>query len=241
MNDLTLFPGETGTSRNVAHRGPAFGPWHRQSLIELERRLQSIDTASPPLTIPYWRWDAELTTWQNARIWTLIGGNGDSTQGWRVTTGPFADWTSVIWNGATGTFSSRAGILRQFSSSAISWLAPTQANYDVSPWSESSDGSRSFRQGLEGWGHNSVHERIGGDMGAGTAPNDPVFWLHHANTDRLWARWQQANGITNYQPTSGGPPGHNLNDVLRHLESTTTTPASVLDWTSMGYTYDALG
>ena len=24
---------------------------------------------------------------------------------------------------------------------------------------------------------------------AGVSPADPVFWLHHANIDRLWVRW----------------------------------------------------
>jgi tyrosinase len=171
-----------------------------------------------------------------------VGGNGDSTQGWRVTTGPFADWTSVIWNGSTGTFVPRAGIIRQFTTSNLGDPSPAQLRsaYDVSPWSEFSDSTLSFREALES-PHNSVHVQIGGDMNSGTSPNDPVFWLHHANIDRLWARWQQTRGITNYQPTSGGPPGHNLNDVMRFEESATATPASVLDWVSMGYTYDVLG
>jgi tyrosinase len=35
---------------------------------------------------------------------------------------------------------------------------------------------------------------VGGDMASGGAPvNDPVFFLHHANVDRLWAEWQAAN------------------------------------------------
>ncbi|MDQ3893294.1 MAG: tyrosinase family protein [Actinomycetota bacterium] len=243
MQTATLLPGETGTGRNVAHRGPAFCPWHRQALRELELHLQSVDTGSPPLAIPYWRWEAERTTWQTARIWTLVGGNGDSTQGWRVTTGPFADWISVIWNVSGTDFVQRAGILRQFTPWTIDDPSAAQlvSAYDVSPWSEFSNASLSFRQALES-PHNSVHVQIGGDMNAGgTAPNDPVFWLHHANVDRQWARWQQARGITNYQPTSGGPPGHNLNDVMQYEESATATPASVLDWVAMGYTYDVLG
>jgi tyrosinase len=23
------------------------------------------------------------------------------------------------------------------------------------------------------------------------SPHDPMFWLHHANVDRIWATWQQ--------------------------------------------------
>ena len=29
-----------------------------------------------------------------------------------------------------------------------------------------------------------------GTMIVSTSPNDPVFFLHHANVDRLWAAWQ---------------------------------------------------
>ena len=46
-----------------------------------------------------------------------------------------------------------------------------------------------FNTTLEG-PHGSVHGAIGGDMGAvPTAAKDPVFWLHHANIDRLWEQW----------------------------------------------------
>lgn len=39
-----------------------------------------------------------------------------------------------------------------------------------------------------------VHVWVGGEMGApSSAANDPVFWLHHCNVDRLWDVWQQAN------------------------------------------------
>ena len=31
--------------------------------------------------------------------------------------------------------------------------------------------------------HNAVHIWVDGDMGPGTSPNDPVFFLHHANVD----------------------------------------------------------
>ena len=44
--------------------------------------------------------------------------------------------------------------------------------------------------GPHGWGHNWV----GGSM-ANTriSPNDPAFWFHHAQVDRIWATWQIAN------------------------------------------------
>ncbi len=41
--------------------------------------------------------------------------------------------------------------------------------------------------------HNLVHGAIGGNLGwmndPDTAALDPIFWLHHANIDRLWEVW----------------------------------------------------
>ncbi len=38
--------------------------------------------------------------------------------------------------------------------------------------------------------HGSIHGAIGEDMGAvPRSARDPIFWLHHANIDRLWAVW----------------------------------------------------
>jgi hypothetical protein len=31
-------------------------------------------------------------------------------------------------------------------------------------------------------------------MAGDFSPNDPLFWLHHANVDRLWAIWQTMPG-----------------------------------------------
>ena len=59
--------------------------------------------------------------------------------------------------------------------------------------------------------HNAGHRFIGGHMAGAFSPNDPVFWLHHANVDRIWAQWQdyqvaQNPGSThdNHWPGSGG-------------------------------------
>ncbi len=85
----------------------------------------------------------------------------------------------------------------------------------------------SFRNKLEGfqdprenaprpgpWMHNRVHVWVGGEMGPGTSPNDPVFWLNHCNVDRLWERWMQRRGRV-YLPAAGeGPPGQRANDPL---------------------------
>ncbi|MFT5469923.1 MAG: hypothetical protein ACI8UO_005046 [Verrucomicrobiales bacterium] len=51
-----------------------------------------------------------------------------------------------------------------------------------------------FSRALESGPHGAGHNWIGGDM-ANTmiSPNDFVFWLHHAQVDRYWAKWQENN------------------------------------------------
>lgn len=54
------------------------------------------------------------------------------------------------------------------------------------------DNYEDFTFDLESGPHDGVHVWIGGDMrDVPLAPNDPLFWLHHANVDRYWHYWQQ--------------------------------------------------
>ncbi|RYP05075.1 hypothetical protein DL765_009954 [Monosporascus sp. GIB2] len=50
-----------------------------------------------------------------------------------------------------------------------------------------------FRYDLEGTPHGAIHSAVGGDLSPPTSPNDPIFFLHHVQIDRLWYLWQQAN------------------------------------------------
>jgi len=66
--------------------------------------------------------------------------------------------------------------------------------------------------------HDSMHVWIGGDMDdISTSAFDPIFWMHHTNVDRLWARWQRLN------PTSSSAIS---SDAL----SETLKTAPSLDW-----------
>lgn len=50
-----------------------------------------------------------------------------------------------------------------------------------------------FEPAVETAPHNGVHNLIGGTMdNIAVSPRDPIFWLHHANLDRLWEAWVQA-------------------------------------------------
>ena len=119
----------------------------------------------------------------------------------------------------------------------------------------------SFRKYLERILHDGVHVWVGdawefvgpnpNDGGHMTFPsvsvNDPVFWLHHCNVDRLWAIWQRklAPG-SGYVPlgTGTGPLGHNGDDEMVRLADPSwfnaplhQQPIDVQDHQSLDYWY----
>src|SRR3712207_7149215 len=80
---------------------------------------------------------------------------------------------------------------------------------------------------MEGNPHGRAHTRFGGSISSiDTAARDPLFFLLHANVDRLWARWQWIRRRFDVRDTNAfsrpgnatGPGdrtiGHNLNDTM---------------------------
>ncbi len=73
-------------------------------------------------------------------------------------------------------------------------------------------------------------------MLAWVSPNDPVFWLHHAFIDKLWAEWQRRHPGSGYLPAAGTPNVIDLRETMRPWHD--TSPADLLDHTAH-YTLDA--
>lgn len=87
---------------------------------------------------------------------------------------------------------------------------------------------QTFQRTLEGAIHAGVHNAVGGDMAGPSSPTDPVFWLHHANIDRLWADWQDKH--------SGADPS-NMKDILQPPPIFGVSVASVQSIATLGYEY----
>jgi Common central domain of tyrosinase len=89
------------------------------------------------------------------------------------------------------------------------------------------DGYRAFQSDLEAI-HGGAHNAVGGDMAKARSPNDPLFWLHHAYIDRLFARWQAS--------THAGPPP-NPNEMLKPAPILGVKVKSVMKISTLGYRY----
>jgi hypothetical protein len=162
-----------------------FLSWHRMYLYFFDRILRAA-AGDPNLVLPYWDWtDPAQRTLPLAfrqpadssnplfiaspgRPAALNAGTASLSADTVDDSGAFAD-TSFETGGNSGNgFGGETTTPMQF--------ARAYGDLEMQP-------------------HNVVHSALGGLMGDPiTAGQDPIFWLHHANIDRLWNRWIQQGG-----------------------------------------------
>jgi tyrosinase len=248
-------------SRNAAHSGPVFPPWHRYMLLMFEFYLRD-ELDDENFRLPYWSWtaDAQLQNAGQSQIWSasVLGGSGAPVQ-----SGPFAPqsaggrrWEVRLEGNPGGTNPRRVsrGLQRDIgrkvqtlpSLSQVRSVSQANVTYDGTPFD---DGAGGFRNALEGWVgtqapalHYRVHVYVGLDMERSTSPNDPAFFLHHCNIDRIWAAWRQRHGNPPYVPAQNASADltfHRLDDRMHTFFDQTVTPAMMLD-PSPYYRYDTL-
>lgn len=95
--------------------------------------------------------------------------------------------------------------------------------------------------------HNMVHGWVGGSLSSSgarpvirgtmvlpTSPNDPIFFLHHANVDRLWAAWQAAHPGKTYEPRAEYI-GNSADSAMAPFGG--VSPQRVEDINDLGYRY----
>jgi hypothetical protein len=172
------------------HYGWWFLPWHRAYLIHVERILQDAIN-EPSLTIPYWDWvttpklpaSVSAPTYRKGTD-TVINPLFDDQRYGPVGQGGTIDFADL---GAPGKSEAELVSVDTFAS-----FAGGQPAADLVK-----------RPGfLEATPHTYIHRAIGFDqinnrvglMTVGMGPLDPVFFLHHANVDRLWQVWLNAGG-----------------------------------------------
>lgn len=97
---------------------------------------------------------------------------------------------------------------------------------------------------LENDPHNIVHSIIGGLMGdPRTAAFDPIFWLHHANIDRLWETWVRSGGKdpTKTNWLNGPLPTTGRQFIIPRLSNLawSFTPNDMTSLAALGYRYES--
>lgn len=155
----------------------------------------------------------------------FLGGDGDPNQRYFVVSGAFrrGNWAMADrYDDTDDEFDdtidptmplTRLGLQRHFNQNVdvplpikahVDTMLNVKRPYDASPYNHATDINASMRAYLEGrWPtgpsmHNTVHVWVGGQMQTSSSPNDPAFFLHHTNIDRLWSQWQERYGNDSY-------------------------------------------
>ncbi|CAE6423116.1 unnamed protein product [Rhizoctonia solani] len=179
------------------HYVAAFLPWHRYYSHARFGLMKDCGYDGPNT---YWDWTKDVNNMASSEIFHPTKGFGGTG---KRSTSNGATYTCI----ADGPYSSRSNftiswpekrcLQRNFNmqSSKGSWWRPatgpstrhSQSQIDtINKNTKFTD----FWPALEEGPHDSVHNEINSDMAASFSPDDPLFFLHHNNVDRLWALWQ---------------------------------------------------
>lgn len=276
-------PYSPATGVDLGHQGFHFLPWHRKFLLEYENALNSA-VPGQNIAIPYWDWTDYTGLMGEVLVDAAFGPNGSGLAR-RVSSGYFAltapspvpmwwptglmGW-SCRYNAALGT-----ALVRNFATtSAIATQAVVrdlilQPGYLTEPTPGNFSGLWLELEGVpHADGHNWFTDLSQVPFSHMThmyaSPNDPMFFLHHSQVDRIWAMWQRDDheGISNYEtgfmlPSGYGhlashalfpwfgtatgwtsPTAASTPDFPDFSSQPATTIADMLDHRALGYAYD---
>jgi hypothetical protein len=201
------------------HSSWRFLPWHRLQVAHMEKLVAKI-SGHDDFAMPYWDWsddtipalfaDDDVLTLRNREC----GVKESIAEFLKANDTQLADRSRNDF----GTFFGKPRLLGQ-------------------PMDRES-GQQRFSGSAEWSGHNLIHSFVGGDMGVlETAPNDPLFWLHHSNVDRGWVAWSAKHSDSDYAGE------WSLEQLSGFEDPDGTNPAPVaamttIDPAKLGYTYE---
>ncbi|PVH93604.1 Di-copper centre-containing protein, partial [Periconia macrospinosa] len=189
------FPWVHSRVGEYVHDAAPFLAWHRYfiHIYELALKDECVYTG----TLPYWNWELDWSNITQSPIWdstTGFGGDGSPSSstkgpildGYCVSDGPFAGLQILYLDSNHYPHCLSRGFLHEDELlEQAEQLKPEKLEV-----LHRLDGYEEFNLGVEHGPHLAVPRSIRGDFSLLTAPSDPVFFLHHAQLDRVWWRWQ---------------------------------------------------
>lgn len=197
------------------HFNPFFPAWHRLYIYYFERILRRA-CGDPTFNLPYWNYSDSTAE----RI---------LPEAFRA---PADEATNALYRALRSDVARNGLPLPEDVVSTARALAQATAG--------PSGGQRGFYTLVEDTPHGHVHTNVGGPGGLmsafETAGLDPIFWLHHCNIDRLWAKWIRAGHA---DPTGAAFRDQRYRFFDEDGNAVSMTVAEVLDTAAMlDYRYD---
>ena len=153
---------------------PYFLPWHRMYVCYFEEIIRAV-LKDPKFTLPYWNY-------------TVPAGYAVPKE-FRMQNDPL--WGPLYRPNRNPTSNAGQPIFAAGGSASDLSPAPAMAETQYLP----SGAVSGFDQTLDFGLHGNVHVFTGNGQGMGQIPwaaNDPIFWMHHCNIDRIWVSWNNA-------------------------------------------------
>ncbi|KAJ1917956.1 hypothetical protein H4219_002897 [Mycoemilia scoparia] len=219
------------TLAGLIHSNSLFFPFHRQFILDFESTMKRYD---PKAFLPYWNSMVDFQRPDKSPVLSsqFLGSNGVAgsqcvkdglPQNWNRKY-PRSGCMQRKYNGPGGN-----SINPLYSPEAISYFMQISSTY------------KDLRNNIENSIHGAVHLGISADMATMNAPNDPVFWLHHANIDRIWSNWQSSD-LTKRQYMYDGTNAYGqpvyLTDTLPNYPNVKVNQVMAVGRGSMCYSYD---
>jgi tyrosinase len=201
-------------------------PWHRAYLVSFERICRQL-SGYDNFRLPYWDWTA------NRQM-------------------P-ATFMQETYNGAPNPLFDKSRTVKSTDSLPEDTFGPSHMNNIISepnfemfmsshPSGQDSTDPKWQRVGgaygpLESGPHNYVHSSfVGGNMITFMSPLDPIFWLHHANLDRIWDLWNKRGNANTTDPRWRN---FRFSSQFRNPNGTVWEPqvSDLLNIVQLGYSY----
>jgi tyrosinase len=248
------------------HQSWYFPPWHRGYLLALEAQVRAdvIKLGGPSTwALPYWNYFGQGGEFNIPSAFTQQNLPDGSPNPLYVAAryGPDSDGNIYI---------PTLAVIKQHPNDPNLVYGPVTQDYMSNDLYTGSDNNTKppgfggpeteFSHGggtsgnLEDNPHNLVHVYVGGTSPDGQTPGlmsvpalaglDPIFYLHHANIDRMWAAWNEDPANTN--PTGNwldGPAASGDHEFVMPMpdgSSWVYTPRQMSSLSQLNYTYDSL-
>jgi Common central domain of tyrosinase/Polyphenol oxidase middle domain len=149
-----------------------FLAWHRMYIYYFEKILNSyMPERSRTLGLPYWDYQTCSKIPESVRV---------------------TDNSNPLYDGTRNSTLSDGGYLSGYDVNKQTFENSTI--YKLIEASLKETDFYSFQKALEG-PHGDIHDAVDGNLSrSSTAGLDPLFWLNHANVDRLWEKWLTKKG-----------------------------------------------
>jgi len=196
-----------------------FLPWHRMYVYFFERIIRKV-SKKPEFTLPYWNYSVSGAA------------HGVLPKQFRMPSDPlFKSLFIKNRNAPSPTVNNGQPIDMNDPGALATHPSLSKCVYS---------GSNGFCNVLDNGLHGNVHVLTGNGTNMGSVPfaaNDPVFWAHHANIDRLWASWNKDPNRVNPNDPSFLNQAFTFSD-----ENGVSVSVKIKDFLSivpLKYTYDA--